>query len=156
MFGLFKSDPIDDPALGRLVHRGGYWRGRITLPATGEVGLAIAGGRSGPDAGCLAAAREFASVYERLRSTIAAELAEHRNNGLEEPEAGRPSSPTTIWENVRTLGVLIEPRAAASASGQVATAVVEYQTAWDEEHTLGAVIQGQALIELNGSVLPVF
>jgi hypothetical protein len=157
MFGLFKGDPFEDAALGRLERKKGYWRGRISLPSAGSVELAVSGGRSAPDPDCLAAARDIAPVYERLRPQIAAELAEHRSNGLDEsdPKAGRPLDASQIWDKVRIRGALVEPRASTSG-GRLPTIVVEYQTEWDEEHTLAAVIEGGKLIELSGSVLSVF
>jgi hypothetical protein len=157
MLGLFKSDPFEDAVLGRLERKKGYWRGRISLPSAGSVELAVSGGRSAPDPDSLTAARDTAAVYERLRPQIAAELAEHRHNGLDEsdPEAGRLADASQIWDRVRVLGVLVEPRASTSR-GALPTIVVEYQTEWDEEHTLAAVIEGATLIELNGSVLSVF
>lgn len=160
MLGLFKSDPFEDAVLGRLEKKKGYWRGRISLAGAGNVELAVSGGRSAPDPDCLAAARGIAPIYERLRPQIAAELAQHRHNGLDEsdPEAGRPPDASQIWSKVRILGVLADRWGGMPQRGsaKVPVIIVEYQTEWDEEHTPAAVIEGATLIELNGSVLSVF
>ncbi len=120
----------------------------------------MSGGRSAPDPDCLAAAREIAPIYERLRPQIAAELAQHRGNGLDEsdPEASQPSDASQIWDKVRIRGVLADRWGGMPQGGsaKVPVIVVEYQTEWDEEHTPAAVIEGTALVELNGSVLSVF
>jgi hypothetical protein len=159
MLGLFKPDPYEDAALGRLERRKGHWRGRISLPGVGAVDLAIIGGRSGPDTDCLASVRDIARRYERLLPEIATALAaEHRQNGLDESEGGGSPDSSSIWDKVRTLGVLADRWAGIppGSSAQVPVVVVEYKTEWDVEHTLGAVISGDTLIELNGSVLSVF
>jgi hypothetical protein len=159
MFGLFKADPFDDPALGRLVRKGSHWRGTVSLPGAGEVAAAIIGDRSGPDLECLAAVRDIRSRYAELRPAIEAELAEHRRNGLEgggAEEDGLDAS--SIWDKVQALGVLGDRWAGipGQGAGKVPIVVIEYRVDWDEEHTLGAVIDGETLVELNGSVLSVF
>jgi len=159
VFGLFKADPFDNPALGRLERRKGHWRGSLSLPEVSKVDLAIIGDRSAPDPECLAAVRDFGPRYSGLRPVIATELLEHRQNGLdaEEHETDLLGA-SSIWEKVRTLGVLADRWAGIRNHGsrKVPVVVVEYQVKWDEEHTLGAVIEGDTLIELNGSVLSVF
>lgn len=160
MFGLFKSNPFDDPRFGRLERKQGYWRGSLLLPGTGEVPLAIAGDRSAPDPDCLTAARAVGATYERLRPQIATELAQHRHNGLDDsdPEAARPPDASRLWDKVRTLGVLADRWAGTPRAGsaKVPVIIIEYDTEWDIEHTLAAVIEGETLVELNGSVLSVF
>jgi hypothetical protein len=150
MFGLFRSEPFDDPVLGRLERSRGYWRGRVALPTVGDTALAIEGGRSGPSEEHLAAVRGLGPVYERLRQSIASALAEHRAND----ETQSPHDPAQIWEHVTTLGVAVERWSGLSTTAPAV--VVNYRTDWDEEHTLGAVIHDGALVELNGSVLSPF
>jgi hypothetical protein len=150
MFGLLRSQPFDDPILGRLERSGGYWRGRMTLPTVGDTEIAIEGGRSGPLPEGVAVLKGFRLVYERLRPSIASALAEHRAND----ESQEPLDPARIWEHVTTLGVAVERWGGLSKT--VPAVVVNYRTDWDEEHTLGAVIHDGALVELNGSVLSPF
>ena len=57
MFGLFESQPFFDQELGELVRSRGMWRGTVRLESE-VVPLALAGGRSSPEAAAVAIARD--------------------------------------------------------------------------------------------------
>ncbi len=156
MFGLFKSAPFSDPALGELIRSRGLWRGVIRVDS-GLTPLALAGSRTAPDPAALAAAREVAMHLVGWRHQIETALYEHYEPYAESLAAGEiqsaddalPSitSPADVWPHVSLQYISVTPL------GGTLTTELGYSTAWDEEHTLGARFQGSTFIELCGSVL---
>lgn len=65
MFGLFRSAPFSDPALGELVRSRGLWRGTVHLDSRATP-IAVAGTRSAPDPVALA----FVSVLPMNGTTV--------------------------------------------------------------------------------------
>lgn len=137
--GLFGKDSVEDAVLGRLLRKGGCWRGSVTLEA--PVPLALAGSRQAPDPAALAQARRVAADFAAGRALITAALLEHRAALVEGP------APVDPWPEVRIVFVAVMP-----VSGMLVTEI-GLQVAWDDDHTLGARLHDGALLELNGSVL---
>jgi hypothetical protein len=71
------SPSVNDPILGELARRRGYWRGHLALGTHRDVPLLIAGGRMGPDAAALGLAQELPARYEPLQGAIGIALFEH-------------------------------------------------------------------------------
>ena len=152
MFGLFKSTPHSDPALGQLERTRGLWRGSIALSGQPEVPLALHGDKTGPDAQALAAAKALKADFPGWRPAIAHALFEHFEPYAAADDDGgtaRPhiSGPFMVWPHTTLQYVAVVPLAGAL------TVELGYAVAWDEEHTLGARFQQGQLVELNGSVL---
>jgi hypothetical protein len=148
IFDFFKPRQHADTTLGELVHRGGYWRGQISLGSDGPVPLLLAGGGAAPGESRLALARELLSRYPGLRSAIAGALFQHYEPYSDEAEdVPKLTGPDQVWQHVTPVHVRIEPL------NRVESVEIAYRTAWDEEHTLGARFQNWALVELNGSVI---
>jgi hypothetical protein len=156
MFGLFKSAPFSDPALGELVRSRGLWRGTIRLESV-RTPLALAGTRAAPDPAALAVAREVPTRYAAWRSTIETALFKHYEPYAESLAAGEIQAPdeslpciavpAEVWPHVCLQYICVAPL------GGTLTTELGYATAWDEEHTLGARFQGGTFVELCGSVL---
>lgn len=156
MFGLFRTAPVDDPQLGRLMRRGGAWWAERGVRLDGQAApLAIAGSRSGPDPAALAAAKQLDAQFAACREAIARGLHDHftpyaGSVDSDDDDARLPAidSPADVWPHARLVFVNVAP-----LSGEL---IVElgYAAAWDDEHTLGARLSGDRLVELNGSVLP--
>jgi hypothetical protein len=156
MFGLFKSTPFSDPALGELVRSRGLWRGTIRLDS-GLAPLALAGARSAPDPAAVAIAREVPTRLPGWRRAIEDALFEHYEPYAESLASGQTpvtnallssiAAPADVWPHVSLEYICVAPL------GGTLTTELGYATAWDEEHTLGARFQGSTFIELCGSVL---
>lgn len=158
MFGWLKANPIEDPQLGTLRHKGLGWRGSITLPRLGATELRIHGGRSGPDAAHLAAARQAVADFEACRADIEAAVFEHYEvyrdalSAQEWAEIGLPplAAPGDVWPHLEPAWVLVETMIGTASRSPLVE--VAFRTAWDIEHTLGARLQDGRLFELNSSV----
>jgi hypothetical protein len=155
MFGLFKSAPFSDPALGELIRSRGLWRGVIRVDS-GLTPLALAGTRAAPDPAALAVAREMATQLVGWRLAIETALYEHYEPYAESLAEGEIreadeslaiTAPADVWPHVSLEYISITPL------GGALTTELGYTTAWDEEHTLGVRFQGSAFLELCGSVL---
>jgi len=156
MFGLFKSTPFSDPALGELVRSRGLWRGTIHV-GSGPAPLALAGTRSAPDPAALAIAREVPTRFLGWRRAIQDALFEHYEPYAESLASGQTpatsvlvssiAAPADVWPHVSLQYICITPH------GDTLTTELAYATTWDEEHTLGARFQGSTFIEVCGSVL---
>ncbi len=156
MFGLFKSEPFTDDALGSFQKKSGYWIGSVALAPHGVVELRLAGDRKAPDASALLLARELSSRYASLLHPIEAALFDHylpyaQANGRGEQgelEASVPdiADAKQIWPHVDPLYVSMERMQG------VATVEIAYRVAWDEEHTVAARLQNWQFVELCGSV----
>jgi hypothetical protein len=156
MFGLLKSTPFSDPALGELVRSHGLWRGTIPLDS-GLTPLALAGTRTAPDPAALAVARELPTQLVGWRRAIETALFEHYEPYAESlvdretPATNEPlpsiTSPAGVWPHVSLEYISV------TQLGGSLTIELGYTTAWDDEHTLGARFQGGAFVELCGSVL---
>ncbi len=146
----------DDDRLGALVHKRGYWRGTLELPAHGQVRLAVAGDSSLPDSAALLLARELAAHYESLLPEIEESLYRHFLPYREAFEAGESSCSVTpfpavstaaaVWLHAHPNHVLVAPLQG------IQTVEIGYLVEWDQEHTVGALLQQWRLIELCGSV----
>ncbi|QQS13341.1 MAG: hypothetical protein IPK81_03580 [Rhodospirillales bacterium] len=155
MFGLFKSPPFVDPALGTLARSGGLWRCRIRLDgADAAIPLAVAGPRAAPDPAALALARAVAASYPAWRGPLAAALFDHYQPYAEagaDEAGGAPApviaGPSAVWPHVSPVFVAVAP-----LDGALATEI-GLNVAWDEEHTLAARFRDGQLVELNGSVV---
>src|SRR5262245_38430224 len=153
LFGVSRTQTVDDPILGELVHARGFWRGRITL-AGREMPLLIAGRGQSPDASAIAIAHGLPDRYSYLQTAIGAALFEHYDpyrgafddGALQEPFP-RINDAAGVWPHVTPLQVTITPAAAGRFIAEIA-----YTTEWDVEHTLGAMIADWQLTELNGSI----
>jgi hypothetical protein len=156
MFGLFKSKPFVDDALGAFIKKGNYWIGSIELSPHGVMELRLIGDRKAPDASILLLARELPSRYVSFIHQIETALyddflpyAQANARGelgeLEEP-LPEIADAKQIWPHVHPLHVSIEPMQG------VPTVEVAYRVGWDEEHTLGARLQNWSFLELCGSV----
>lgn len=152
MFGLFKSQPFDDPQLGQLVRTRGMWRGTIRLPGHPAVPLVLAGTGKAPDAEAVTIARALVTTVPGWRDVITAALYEHYEPYGESMEEGVPiprlSAPGEVWQHCALQYVAVSP-----VSGELFVEL-GFTVAWDEEHTLGARFRQGELLELNGSVLP--
>ena len=156
MFGLFKSEPFADEALGTFTRHGQYWLGTVSLPLHGPLELRLCGDRKGPDATALSLARELPSRYLSYKNEIENALYEHfvpcaeANSRGDLAEMVEPfpqvTSAEQVWPHVRPEHVLIEPMQGTP------TVEVAYRVGWDEEHTVGARLQGWRFLELCGSV----
>jgi hypothetical protein len=157
MFGFFKARKYSDIELGELSLEKGYWRGVIVLDPCGEIPLAIAGNKDGPDAQALAEAYRLRSNFPEWGLDIAQALLDHLEPYAQAIEAGEyPEAP----ERLRHIK---SPSAALSSAklqcitvdriGGVMMTELGYDTEWDEEHTLGIRFQGGKFIELCGSIL---
>jgi hypothetical protein len=156
MFGLFKSAAFSDAILGELQHKGGVWRGTVTL-GEAQVPLAILGSRSSPDNQALEIARAVPASYPKWQAPIAEALFDHyspyaeavASGELEQPEEDMPrlAGPEEVWSWVTAEFIAVLP-----LDGELCVEI-GYAASWDEEHTLGARLRDGQLIELNGSVL---
>jgi hypothetical protein len=161
MFGLFKSPPFHDPALGEFLRARGAWRGSVSLPAQQTVPLVLAGSRTEPDTRALTIARSLAAGMVAWRPIVAEALLEHRepyaadDDEDKDDSSGTPSSATRagaldaeqVWSHVNLVFVSVLP-----LDGQL-TVELGYATTWDEEHTLGARFCDGRWVELCGSVV---
>ena len=156
MFGLFKSEPFVDDALGAFKKKGNYWVGTVGLSPHGVMELRLAGDRKAPDASALLLARELPSRYASHFDQIETALYDHflpyaeasargELGELEEP-ISQIADAKQIWSHVYPSHVSIEPMQG------VPTVEVAYRVGWDEEHTLGARLQNWRFLELCGSV----
>lgn len=153
LFGLLRSETVNDPLLGAIERSRGYWRGRVTLGVHRNVPLLIAGGRPVPDAAALALGREFPPRYPALQDAIGTALFEHYEPYRDALDDGQTSYPfpriagaAEVWPHVTPVQVIIAPL------GGRLSVEIGYATLWDIEHTLGAVVVDWRLIELNGSI----
>ena len=145
MFGLFKSPPFVDVALGKLIRSRGLWRGTMCLCSSGEVPLALAGTRAAPDKTAILVARDLPVQYHTWRPVIERALFEHY-----EPYADLLAdiiSPSQIWPYASLVFVSV------TGLGGKLTVEIGYGTEWDEEHTLGARFQDGHFLELCGSTV---
>ncbi|EJL85538.1 hypothetical protein PMI15_01783 [Polaromonas sp. CF318] len=158
MFGSFKSQPVIDPQFGELVRSRGCWRGTMDLGSITGVPLALAGSRTAPDAGALAAARDLSACFQDWRPEIEVALFGHYEPYAEALAAGELpepgmllpalSHPADVWPHVSLVFVSVQPL------GSVLCVELGYTTVWDGEHTLGVRFQRGKLLELCGSALP--
>lgn len=156
MFGLFKSEPFTDEALGAFTRHGRHWVGTVNLPVHGPLELRLSGDRKAPDSTALALARDLPSRYPSYRKEIEDALYEHfgpyseANSSGEHAELAEPFpsifNAEQVWPHVYPAHVLIEPMEGTP------TVEVAYRVGWDEEHTVGARWQGWRFLELCGSV----
>ena len=145
MFGLFKSPPFVDVALGKLIRSRGLWRGTMCLCSSGEVPLALAGTRAAPDKTAILVARDLPVQYHTWRPVIERALFEHYEPYADlladggQLESGTPPphiiSPSQIWPYASLVFVSV------TGLGGKLTVEIGYGTEWDEEHTLGARFQ---------------
>mgnify|MGYP001765808679 CR=1 FL=1 len=157
MFGLFKSPPFTDPALGELAWQRGFWHGQILLSPGSSVPVFVSGTRKEPDAQAIHVARGLSSQFLSLKPRIETALFEHYEpyaeavaSGEFSPQENLPkiSAPAGVWPHVSLAYVSVSP-----LSGSLTTEF-GYTVAWDEEHTLGARFQDVKFVELCGSVVP--
>jgi hypothetical protein len=158
MFGWLKAKPIDDPQLGTLQWKHGYWRGSIAFPGLDAVELRIHGDSGAPDGASLALARQVATRFEDWRPQVEAALFEHYEayrDGIprdQQVEEGLPdlAAASAVWAHVEPVYVLAGPLRGAPAPGPIVE--LAYRTGWDIEHTVAARLQDGRLVELCGSV----
>ena len=154
MFGLFKSEPYQDPQLGEFHRSGGHWKGSIVLARSGAFRLSLAGDRNSPHRRAIELAKELRERFPSLVSQIQNGLFEHYLPYKEAIEAGEQTgspcpqiaSTSAVWSHVKPAHVLIEP-----IKGQWRVEVA-FTTEWDIEHTVAAIFSDWKFIELNGSV----
>lgn len=154
MFGLFKSEPFRDGALGELRRAGGYWKGSVFVAPCGTFRLALAGSREAPAPLALALARELPNRFTSLMPAIQAGLFEHYAPYKEAADAGEKTgspcpnirSPEAVWPFITPAHVLVEP-----VEG-IPTIEVAFKVAWDIEHSVAVRFRNWQFIELNGSV----
>ena len=154
MFGLFKSEPYQDPQLGELRRSSGHWKSSIVLAPSGQFRLSLAGNRQAPHPRAIELAREIRERFPSLVLQIQDGLFEHYLPYKEAVEAGEQTgspcpqiaSDSAVWLYVKPAHVLIEP-----LKGQWRVEVA-FTTEWDVEHTVAAIFSDWEFIELNGSV----
>src|SRR6516225_8540254 len=154
MFGLFKSEPYQDPQLGELRRSSGHWKSSIVLAPSGQFRLSLAGNRQAPHPRAIELAREIRERFPSLVLQIQDRLFEHYLPYKEAVEAGEQTgspcpqiaSDSAVWSYVKPAHVLIEP-----LKGQWRVEVA-FTTEWDVEHTVAAIFSDWEFIELNGSV----
>lgn len=151
MFGLFKSPPFTDPALGLLQRTRGLWRGTIVL-AGRSVPLALAGTRAAPDPDALAIAKRLPVTWAGGRDAVGCALVAHlepyRQAAVGENDVPAIAQPADVWRFVDVLSGSVTP------IGGALLAEIALTASWDEEHLLGARFEGDVLIELNASIVP--
>ncbi len=148
MFGFLRSPAFDDPALGRLQHARGQWRGTLALREAAPTPLALFGSRTAPDDAALAAARLIVPSFDAWRPAIKQALFEHHAPYAEAATGPALHSPDQVWAKVSLHSVAV-----LRVSGAVTTELV-YSAGWDDDHLLGVRFQSGQLSELCGSVLP--
>ncbi|MBS7807578.1 hypothetical protein [Variovorax sp. PCZ-1] len=156
MFGLFKSAPFIDDALGTFNKQWRYWVGTVDLSPHSNLELRLHGDRTSPDTSALSLARELPNWYTSQINQIETALYEYFLEYAEATAQGdlgelneplpQISDAKQIWPHVYPSYALIEPMQG------IPTVEVAYRVGWDEEHTLGARLQNGCFIELCGSV----
>lgn len=156
MLGFFQPQPINDPTLGTLTRRGGWWVGTIALPRLGAVELRVAGSRREPDARSVELAATLPQLVSANDADIARELYEHYVPGWDAWQGGvfgeraepfpEIKAADAVWPHVR--GERVE----VNAAQREFTIEIACAAAWDEEHTLGIRLDGGRVVELCGSI----
>ena len=164
MFGLFKKDVIEHPALGPLTKKGREWIGEISLIPDRPILLQIEGNKEGPHPAAVMMAVQLPTKLPELQPTIARALLEHLEpyqDALADPNLGyaemheEPDDAATIaairtpdqaWNAAFFAGVGI------SMDGDKVRLLLGIRVIWDVEHTLGADFDGWDFVELNGSI----
>lgn len=157
MFGLFKTEDTQHPALGTLRWHRGAWRGEVSFPADRKTPLIIGGTRRGPDPQAVQHAVRMLADYASIQDQLKHALYEHYEPYAEAVREGhlrlREGEFTEVTGPEHALR-LAEPEAVAivNLDGKLATEIC-YRVPWDEEHILGARFRGQQWVELCGSTL---
>ncbi len=154
MFGLFESEPYQDPELGQLSRSGKHWKGGIVLAPLAPFPLSLPGDRHTPEPKTIEIARELRERFSSLVPQIESGLFEHYLPYKAAVEAGiqtgspcpQIASPSAVWAHVKPAHVLIEP-----IRGHWRIEVA-FSAEWDIEHTVAAIFSDWHFIELNGSV----
>lgn len=149
MFGLFRSRPHTDPALGKLDRRGGSWRGVRSLAGV-DVPFTLTGSREAPDRRALEIARDLPAQWEARRVEVGQALHEHYSVLVDAGVDAIPTigQPTAVWHHVVPVFISIDGGEDPGFDAEIGLRV-----AWDDEHTLGARFLRGEFVELNGSVL---
>jgi hypothetical protein len=154
MFGLFRTEPYQEPQLGEFHRSGRYWKGSVILAPPGAFRLTLAGTREAPRPQAIKLAKELCERFPSLIPLIESGLFEHYAPNREAIESGvRTDSPfpqitsaPAVWPHVKPAHVLIEP---VRGLWEIEVA---FNTEWDIEHTVAAIFSDWRFIELNGSV----
>ena len=154
VFGLFKSEPYQNPEFGEFTRSRGHWNGRIALAPIGTFSLSLAGDQNAPHRDALRLLGELRERFRSLVPEIERGLLEHYQPYKEAAQAGKDGSNpfppiannVEVWPHVKPLHVLIEP---LNRQWRVEIA---FTTDWDIEHTVAAIYSDWQFIELNGSV----
>jgi len=154
VFGLFKSEPYQDPEFGEFARSHGHWSGEIELAPIGTFNLSLAGDRNAPHPNALQLLRELRERVPSLVPRIEHGLFEHYLPYKQAVEAGiemnnpfpQLAETVEVWPHVKAAHVLIEPVDVQW------TVEIAFTTDWDIEHTVAAIYADWQFIEFNGSV----
>jgi len=158
LFDRFRTRQIADVALGTLEFRGGWWRGRLGLPAVGEVELQLPGSDRSPSEPARAIVVDgLPRHWPELQLAIAAALFEHYEPyrdaaaelDLDDVGDAVPSiaSAAEVWRFVR------KPLLRVADAGDGFDVRFAFEVAWDLEHTVGIFVHDWSIYDVSGSVL---